>query len=77
MRVVRFCAAMSPDGYMPDPRASTIWIVPDPDVDFAAMQAPFDTFLIGRKTFEMMRRAGRDADARNSIRCVLANLVCR
>ena len=32
----------------------------DPDIDFAQMMAQFDTFLIGRKTFEAMRRMGSD-----------------
>ena len=30
----------------------------DPDIDFAALMERFDTFLIGRKTFEAMRRMG-------------------
>lgn len=61
MRLVRFGGAMSLDGYIAGPEGEYDWIVPDPDMDFAAMQAPFDTFLIGRKTFEMMRRAGSEA----------------
>lgn len=61
MRLVRFGAAMSLDGYIAGPNGEYDWIVPDPEMDFAAMQAPFDIFLIGRKTFEMMRQAGREA----------------
>ena len=34
------------------------WIVMDPEIDFAGMFTTFDTFLIGRKTFEAMRRMG-------------------
>ena len=32
----------------------------DPDIDFAEMQSQFDTFLIGRKTFEAMGKMGSD-----------------
>ncbi len=49
---------MSLDGYIAGPNGEYDWIVPDPDVDFGEMMAPFDTFLIGRKTFETMLRAG-------------------
>lgn len=61
MRLVRFCAAMSLDGYIAGLQGEHDWILPDPDVDFAASMARFDTFLIGRKTFEMMQRAGRES----------------
>lgn len=37
------------------------WIVKDPDIDFAAMFSKFDTFLIGRRTFEMMAKHGNTA----------------
>src|SRR4030095_14418418 len=35
------------------------WIMMDPDIDFAAMFEQFDTFLMGRRTFEPMSRAQR------------------
>jgi dihydrofolate reductase len=34
--------------------------VADPDIDFTEMMGRYDTFLIGRKTFETMRRMGSD-----------------
>lgn len=61
MRLVRFSAAMSLDGYIAGPQGEHDWIVPDPDVDLAAMMSRFDTYLFGRKTFETMRRAGRES----------------
>jgi dihydrofolate reductase len=51
---------MSLDGYIAGPNGEYEWIVMDPDIDFAAMTARYDTFLIGRKTFEAMVRMGSD-----------------
>lgn len=58
MRRVRFGGAMSLDGYIAGPAGEYDWIIMDPDIDFAAMMAQFDTFLIGRKTYETMLKAG-------------------
>lgn len=60
MRLVRFSAAVSLDGFIAGPNGEYDWIVQDPDCDFAAMMAQFDTFLIGRKTFDAMVQAKRD-----------------
>jgi dihydrofolate reductase len=49
---------MSLDGYIAGPNGEYDWIVTDPDIDFAAMFAQFDTLLIGRRTFEGMEAAG-------------------
>lgn len=59
-RLVRFGGAMSLDGYIAGPNGEYDWIVMDPDVDFSVMMAQFDTYLIGRKTFDAMRRMGSD-----------------
>lgn len=58
MRLVRFGGAVSLDGYIAGPNGEYDWILMDPDIDFAAMQSQFDTFLIGRKTFEAMATMG-------------------
>lgn len=58
MRRVIYGGAMSLDGYIAGPNGEHDWIVMDPEIDFAAMNARFDTFLIGRKTFEAMMRMG-------------------
>jgi len=63
MRQVVYGGAMSLDGFIAGPNGEYDWIVMDPDIDFSALMARFDTFLIGRKTFEMMQRMGNAAPA--------------
>ena len=72
MRRVIYGGAMSLDGYIAGPNGEYDWIVMDPDIDFAAMMAQFDTFLIGRKTFEAMARMGNDTRSTPGIE----NIVC-
>ncbi len=63
MRKVVYGGAMSLDGFIAGPNGEYDWIVMDPDIDFAALMSRFDTFLMGRKTFEAMRRMGGGAQA--------------
>jgi dihydrofolate reductase len=42
---------MSLDGYIAGPHGEFDWITMDPDIDFAALFAQFDTAVMGRKTF--------------------------
>jgi dihydrofolate reductase len=72
MRKVVFGGAMSLDGYIAGPNGEYDWIVMDPEIDFAKMMARFDTFLIGRKTFEAIQRMGADAPPTPGIE----NIVC-
>jgi dihydrofolate reductase len=72
MRKVVYGGAMSLDGYIAGPNGEYDWIVMDPDIDFAALMARFDTFLIGRKTFEAMQRMGGGGPPTPGIR----NIVC-
>jgi dihydrofolate reductase len=59
MRRIRYHVATSLDGYIADPAGGYDWIVKDPDVDFNALWAQFDTLLVGRKTYELMAAAGQ------------------
>jgi dihydrofolate reductase len=51
MRRLRYRAATSLDGSIADPGGGFDWIADDPDIDFAALFAQFDTAVMGRKTF--------------------------
>ena len=57
MRLVRYGGAMSLDGYIATPTGGYDWIIRDPEMDFSTMMSRFDTFLIGRKTFDIMGRS--------------------
>ena len=58
MRRIRYSVAISLDGYIAGSGGEFDWIPMDPDIDFAALAAQFDTYLVGRRTFEVMRGHG-------------------
>jgi dihydrofolate reductase len=61
-RRIRYQVAPSLDGYIAGPNGEFDWIVADPDIDFGALFDQFDTFLMGRGTFEsMVREQGNGA----------------
>jgi dihydrofolate reductase len=52
MTKIRHIVAMTLDGYVAGPNGEADWILMDPDINFAELWAQFDTFLMGRKTYE-------------------------
>ena len=58
MRRIRYVVATTLDGYIAGPNGEADWIIMDPEIDFDGLFAQFDTFLLGRRTFEPMARAG-------------------
>jgi dihydrofolate reductase len=58
MRRIRYQVAASLDGYIAGPKGEADWIIADPEIDFTALFAQFDTLLIGRRTFEAMAHGG-------------------
>jgi dihydrofolate reductase len=77
MRKVVYGGAMSLDGFIAGPNGEYDWIVMDPDIDFGTLMARFDTFLIGRKTFEAMRRMGDAAPPTPGIRSIVFSRTLR
>jgi dihydrofolate reductase len=49
---------MSVDGYIAGPKGEFDWIVNDQSIDFSGLFAQFDTFLLGRKTYELTLQPG-------------------
>jgi dihydrofolate reductase len=60
MRRIRYQVACSLDGYIADAEDGFGWITPEPTFDFDALYAQFDTLLMGRRTYEIVRASGED-----------------
>jgi dihydrofolate reductase len=58
MRRVRYQVACSVDGFIAGPDDEFAWITPEPSFDFDALYAQFDTLLMGRRTYEIVRSTG-------------------
>jgi dihydrofolate reductase len=58
IRRVRYAVAMSLDGFIAGPNGEADWIIMDPEIDFNAIYSQFDTMLLGRRTFEVVKGAG-------------------
>ena len=77
MRLVRFGGAMSLDGYIAGPNGEYDWIVMDPEIDFGGLMNQFDTFLIGRKTFDAMKRMGNEGKSSKGITNIVLSRTLR
>ncbi|MEA4903130.1 dihydrofolate reductase family protein [Desulfitobacterium sp.] len=60
MRRVRYQVACSLDGYIAGPNDEFDWITPETSFDFGALYAQFDTLLMGRRTYEIVRATGEN-----------------
>jgi dihydrofolate reductase len=58
MRRICYAVAASLDGFIAGPNGEADWITTDPEIDFGALFARFDTVLMGRRTFEKARELG-------------------
>ena len=53
MRRLRYSVAATLDGFIADADGGYDWIIMDEAIDFAAIFAEFDTFVMGRKTWDV------------------------
>src|SRR5262245_39061073 len=58
MRRICYSVAASLDGFIAGPNGEADWITMDPEIDFTAVFARFDTVLMGRRTYEKTREMG-------------------
>jgi len=59
MRRLRYQVACSVDGFIAGPDDDFGWITPEPAFDFEALYAQFDTLLMGRRTYEIVKGTGQ------------------
>ena len=59
MRRVRYAVVSSLDSFIAGPNSEFDWITSDAEVDSAQDFSRYDTLLIGRRTFEVMRAHGQ------------------
>lgn len=52
MRSIRYSVAMSLDGFIADSQGGYDWIPNEPEIDWGAFMARFDTVLMGRRSYE-------------------------
>ncbi len=58
MKRLRYSVAMSLDGFIAASDGGYDWILMDPDIDFAATAAEFDTLIMGRGTYALSAGSG-------------------
>jgi dihydrofolate reductase len=59
-RRLRYHVAVSLDGFIADADGGYDWIVHDSAIDFRALHAQFDTAIMGRKTYDLVKSMGGD-----------------
>jgi dihydrofolate reductase len=57
-RRVRYAVAMSLDGFIAGPNGEADWIIIGPESDFEAFYSRFDTIVMGRRSYEAVKKAG-------------------
>jgi dihydrofolate reductase len=55
---LRYQVAVSLDGFIADPNGGYDWLVADPTIDFGALFKEFDTVVMGRKTYDIVKAQG-------------------
>ncbi|MEP6595843.1 MAG: hypothetical protein ABJA71_07840 [Ginsengibacter sp.] len=58
MRKIVASFAISLDGFIAGPNDEFDWIIIDKEIDFAQQMKRFDTYFLGRKTYEITKESG-------------------
>ncbi len=58
MRKIVAGFAVSLDGFIAGPNNEFDWIIIDKEIDFAEQMKRFDTYFLGRKTYELTKKMG-------------------
>ena len=73
MRQILCSVAASLDGYIARPGGEYDWIPDEPNVDWGAFLARFDTVLIGRRTWEVIADSAPEEDPTVGMRTVVVS----
>jgi dihydrofolate reductase len=58
MRQLRYCAAISLDGFIAGPHGEYDWIPVDPDIDFTEIFARYGAIVMGRRSYDAAIASG-------------------
>lgn len=75
MRKIVAGFAISLDGYIAGPNNEFDWIIIDKEIDFAEQMKRFDTYFLGRKTYEMTKTMGGGNSFGNSKDYIFSNTL--
>jgi dihydrofolate reductase len=75
MKRLRYSVAMSLDGFIAGPKGEYDWIVMDPDFDWKGLYAQFDTLLMGRGTYDIMRERRMSPKGMGMKACVVSTTL--
>jgi dihydrofolate reductase len=59
--------AISLDGYIAGPNTEIDWIIVDKEIDFAEQMKRFDTYFLGRKTYEITKGMGGNSFSNSKV----------
>jgi dihydrofolate reductase len=77
MRRIRYQVAVSLDGFIGGPKGEADWIIMDPEIDFRAIFAQYDTVLIGRKSFDFMTGGKKKSGSMPGMKVVVFSRTLR
>ncbi len=67
MRKIVAGFAISLDGYIAGPNNEYDWIIIDKEIDFAEQMKRFDTYFLGRKTYELTKGMGGNSMGKSKV----------